>query len=61
MISREVAWPAQCQSWGRPAPGLPVLHAVGYISVNLPDPKAGYQAFMSRNQNLVHQTSLNMF
>lgn len=39
----------------------PVLHAVGYISANLPDPKAGYQAFMSHNQNLVDQTSLNMY
>lgn len=54
--SREVAWPAQCQSWGRPAPGLPVLHAVGYTSVNPPDPKAGYQALTFHKQNLVDQT-----
>lgn len=32
-----------------------------YISVTLPDPKAGYQAFMSHNQNLVDQTSLNRY
>lgn len=61
MASIEVAWLAQCQSRGRPAPGLPVLHAVGYTSVNLLDPKAGYQAFMSHNQNLVDQTSLNRY
>lgn len=38
-----------------------MLHAVGYITVNLPNPKAGYQAFMSHNQNLVDQTSLNRY